>query len=153
MACTGPDPDLLAASTTLECICLSYFLQLKSSGCVQAPDLGPPAPTLFDAVMELLDCPHPLDTLSEVTAYGPDGAISRFHNPDNYTRALGGVLRSRARSWRPLLGDPKPSSGKGKKGKGGGSGGDASDFQVGQGAAPTGGLWFLPPKGTTKVRM
>jgi hypothetical protein len=120
---------------------------------VQAPDLGPPAPTLFDAVMELLDCPHPLDTLSEVTAYGPDGAISRFHNPDNYTRALGGVLRSRARSWRPLLGDPKPSSGKGKKGKGGGSGGDASDFQVGQGAAPTGGLWFLPPKGTTKVRM
>ncbi|KAK9906702.1 hypothetical protein WJX75_006470 [Coccomyxa subellipsoidea] len=119
----------------------------------QAPDLGPPAPTLFDAVMELLDCPHPLDTLSEVTAYGPDGAISRFHNPDNYTRALGGVLRSRARSWRPLLGDPKPYGGKGKKGKGGGSGGDASDFQVGQGAAPTGGLWFLPPKGTTKVKV
>ncbi len=102
--------------------------------------------------MELLDCPHPLDTLSEVTAYGPDGGISRFHNPDNYTRALGGVLRSRARSWRPLLGDSKnSSSGPAKKGK---SQGDATagGIRVGQGPAPTGGLWFLPPKGTTKVR-
>ncbi|BDA46183.1 probable phospholipase A1 PLIP3, chloroplastic [Coccomyxa sp. Obi] len=118
----------------------------------QAPQLGPPAPTLFDAVMELLDCPHPLDTLSEVTAYGPDGAISRFHNPDNYTRALGGVLRSRARSWRPLLGDAKNSS-SGNAKKAGKSQGDAEEFRVGQGPAPTGGLWFLPPKGTTKVQV
>ena len=44
-------------------------------------------------------------------AYGPDGGISRFHNPDNYTRALGGVLRSRCAPWKPLLADRlSPSS-------------------------------------------
>ena len=41
-----------------------------------------------------MDCPHPLDILGDPASYGPTGAISRFHNPDNYTAALGGVLRA-----------------------------------------------------------
>lgn len=67
------------------------------------PALGPPAPSLLDAVMELLDYPHPLETLRETASYGDEGTISRYHNPDNYTKALGTVLRARQRPWRALL--------------------------------------------------
>mmetsp|Transcript_19960 Transcript_19960/g.50625 ORF Transcript_19960/g.50625 Transcript_19960/m.50625 type:complete len:822 (-) Transcript_19960:3422-5887(-) len=41
-----------------------------------------------EAVWELMDCPHPLDTLVEPGAYMATGSISRYHNPDNYTKAL-----------------------------------------------------------------
>lgn len=41
-----------------------------------------------------LNSPHPLDILADAGAYGPAGTISRHHNPDNYTRALGSVLRT-----------------------------------------------------------
>ncbi|GLI64249.1 hypothetical protein VaNZ11_007448 [Volvox africanus] len=40
------------------------------------------------SVMQFMNQPHPLTTLSDYQAYGPNGFISRFHNPDNYTRAL-----------------------------------------------------------------
>lgn len=76
---------------------------LKSSGAAEPAALGPPAPTLLDAVMELLDHPHPLETLREPASYGDEGAISRYHNPDNYTKALGTVVRERQRPWRGLL--------------------------------------------------
>lgn len=52
-------------------------------------------PTLGAAVMAFMDNPHPLSILADPRAYGNDGAISRYHNPDNYTRALGAVLRAR----------------------------------------------------------
>ena len=110
---------------------------------MQAPVIGPPAATLFDAIMELLDFPHPLDMLSEVTAYGPDGAISRYHNPANYTRALGGVLRSRRSAWRPLLGGPSLVDALGKQ-----------QSPAGAGTSPgmaASGLWFNPRTGTQKV--
>jgi hypothetical protein len=44
--------------------------------------------TLGDAILAFMNSPHPLETLGEWRAYGPDGSISRFHNPANYTRAL-----------------------------------------------------------------
>lgn len=110
---------------------------------MQAPAVGPPAPTLFDAIMELLDFPHPLDMLSEVTAYGPDGAISRYHNPANYTRALGGVLRSRRKAWRPLLGGPSLVDALGQQ-----QGAASSGASPGMAAS---GLWFNPRTGTQKV--
>ena len=110
---------------------------------MQVPALGPPAPTLLDAIMELLDYPHPLDMLSEVTAYGPDGAISRYHNPANYTRALGGVLRSRRKAWRPLLAGPSLVDALGKQHSASGSG-------TSPGMAASG-LWFNPRTGTQKV--
>ena len=45
--------------------------------------------------------------------------VSRYHNPDNYTKALGGVLRSRERPWRPALAGEVPSIGSTPSGGGG----------------------------------
>ena len=109
--------------------------------------------------MDLLNTPHPLDTLSEVGAYGPDGAISRFHNPDNYTRALGGVLRARVSGWNPLLAAGGASSGgsssqQRRQGAGGAHAkeGAGAGSPLGPAVAATGALWFMPYKGTQKVR-
>jgi hypothetical protein len=63
--------------------------------------------TLQEAVWELMNNPHPLDILGDPGAYGDRGAISRFHNPDNYTRAIGGALRSRGAPWRRLVDNAK----------------------------------------------
>jgi hypothetical protein len=48
-----------------------------------------------EAYWELMNSPHPLKILSNTNAYGDNGSISRYHNPSNYTKALGGVLKSR----------------------------------------------------------
>jgi len=56
-----------------------------------------------EAVWHLMNTPHPLDILSDPGAYGDTGSISRYHNPDNYTRAIGGVLRSRGAASRALV--------------------------------------------------
>ncbi len=48
-------------------------------------------PSARAALSSLMDNPHPLDILGDPAAYGPEGGISRFHNPDNYTAALGGA--------------------------------------------------------------
>lgn len=61
---------------------------------------GKPADSLREAVMDLMNYPHPLDTLGDPGAYGPDGAISRYHNPDHYCRAVGGVLRAKTKRLR-----------------------------------------------------
>lgn len=44
--------------------------------------------TLGDAILTFMNSPHPLQTLGELRAYGPNGAISRYHNPTSYTKAL-----------------------------------------------------------------
>jgi len=74
----------------------------KASTAVTVSDTpkGKPAASLKDAVMDLMNYPHPLDTLGEPSAYGPDGAISRYHNPDHYVRAIGGVLRTKTKPMR-----------------------------------------------------
>ena len=40
-----------------------------------------------------MDNPHPLETLGDSGAYGPDGSISRYHNPDHYTRVRSSCLQ------------------------------------------------------------
>ena len=45
------------------------------------------------ALIEVLNHPHPFEILKEEGAYGPDGAILRFHIAKNYTKALAAVLR------------------------------------------------------------
>jgi hypothetical protein len=35
-----------------------------------------------------MNSPQPLQTLGEMRAYGPNGSISRYHNPNSYTKAL-----------------------------------------------------------------
>ena len=121
------------------CLCLC----LASAQSMQAPGLGTPAPTLFDAIMELLDTPHPLDMLSEVTAYGPDGGISRYHNPANYTRALGGVLRTRKMAWRPLLPGSSLADAEAKQ--------QSTPGLNGSPGMAASGLWFSPRTSTQKV--
>ena len=68
---------------------------------------GKPAASLKEAVMDLMNYPHPLDTLGDPGAYGPDGAISRYHNPDHYCRAIGGVLRARTKPLRMSFKSPR----------------------------------------------
>lgn len=46
-----------------------------------------------NAVLHFMNNPHPLNVLQSTTAYGQDGSISRYHNPDNYTKALFGLLK------------------------------------------------------------
>ena len=62
-----------------------------------------PPSSLSDIVWEMMNTPHPLDVLSEAGAYGDAGSISRYHNPDNYTRALGGLLRAAGPRGRKLI--------------------------------------------------
>jgi hypothetical protein len=57
-----------------------------------APRAGGKPLTLHDAILTFMNTPHPLQTLSEVRAYGPGGSISRFHNPQNYITALAALL-------------------------------------------------------------
>ena len=71
---------------------------------IYAPARLRPVRSVSAAVAALMDQPHPLEMLADRDSYGDDGAISRYHNPDHYTMALGGVLRARMGSsrWRPL---------------------------------------------------
>lgn len=43
------------------------------------------------ALLQFMNNPHPLQSLSLYESYGPNGAISRFHNPNNYTVGLDGL--------------------------------------------------------------
>ncbi|XP_061997814.1 phospholipase A1 PLIP1, chloroplastic [Rosa rugosa] len=66
-----------------------------------------------------LNSPHPLETLSDPTAYGSEGTILRDHDSSNYLKAVNGVLRLHTRKvvriarkqrnvlW-PLLTSPSP---------------------------------------------
>jgi hypothetical protein len=53
--------------------------------------------SLRSALLQFMNHPHPLTTLSEYAAYGPNGSISRYHNPDNYTKGLQSVLAASQR--------------------------------------------------------
>jgi hypothetical protein len=57
--------------------------------------LGRPAVSQQEVLAAVMDCPHPLVTLADPGAYGSAGSISRYHNPDNYCKALGRVLADR----------------------------------------------------------
>ncbi|KAH7519494.1 hypothetical protein FEM48_Zijuj08G0042300 [Ziziphus jujuba var. spinosa] len=67
-----------------------------------------------------LNNPHPLETLSDPTAYGSEGTILRDHDSSNYLKAVNGVLRKHTKLVRkvrkennlvwPLLTSPSPHS-------------------------------------------
>ncbi|GAV70825.1 Lipase_3 domain-containing protein [Cephalotus follicularis] len=73
------------------------------------------------ALRAFLNCPHPLETLSDPTAYGSEGTILRDHDSSNYLKAVNGVLRQHTKMevrkvrkqrnllW-PLLTSPSPHS-------------------------------------------
>jgi hypothetical protein len=80
---------------------------VKAAVAPGAEAFGPAPASVQEALWELMNNPHPLDTLADPAAYGDRGAISRFHNPDNYTRAVGGALRARGAPWRRLVANAK----------------------------------------------
>ena len=72
-----------------------------------------------NVIRTFLNSPHPLETLSDPTAYGSEGTILRDHDSSNYLKAVNGVLRlhtrmvvRKARKQRnilwPLLTSPSP---------------------------------------------
>ncbi|EEF39083.1 triacylglycerol lipase, putative [Ricinus communis] len=76
------------------------------------------SPSVLNA---FLNCPHPLETLSDPSAYGSEGTILRDHDSSNYLKAVNSVLRQntkalvlKARKERsliwPLLASPSPHS-------------------------------------------
>ncbi|XXG89948.1 hypothetical protein AAC387_Pa12g1829 [Persea americana] len=67
------------------------------------------------ALRAFLNSPHPLETLSDPTAYGSEGTILRDHDSSNYLKAVNGLLRQhtkwdarrsrreRVHDWWPVL--------------------------------------------------
>lgn len=49
--------------------------------------------SVANAVRAFLNSPHPLETLSDLTAYGSEGTILRDHDSSNYLKAINGLLR------------------------------------------------------------
>ena len=90
----------------------SGFYALDNTRCGYSPSV----------LKAFLNQPHPLETLSNPTAYGSDGAILRDHDSSNYLKAVNVVLRQhskivvhRQRKQRinelwPLLTSPSPHS-------------------------------------------
>lgn len=70
-----------------------------SKAAAKAGKPRPPVRSAREAALEFMNVPHPLDILADAGAYGPDGAISRYHNPDNCER-----LRAFWWQWRWMAG-------------------------------------------------
>lgn len=100
-------PSLKDGKVQQASVALVNSRSASSAVTLAAPKKGKPAATLREAVMDLMNYPHPLDTLGDPGAYGPDGAISRYHNPDHYCRAIGGVLRLKTKPLRMNCESPR----------------------------------------------
>ncbi|KAF9617851.1 hypothetical protein IFM89_039033 [Coptis chinensis] len=50
------------------------------------------------ALRAFFNSPHPLETLSDPTAYGSEGTILRDHDSSNYLKAVNGILREHTKS-------------------------------------------------------
>ncbi|KAK7258518.1 hypothetical protein RIF29_24097 [Crotalaria pallida] len=88
----------------------SAFYALDNTRCGYSPNV----------LRTFLNQPHPIETLSDPTAYGSEGTILRDHDSSNYLKAVNGILRQhskilvrRVREQRmdslwPLLTSPSP---------------------------------------------
>ncbi|KAK7285794.1 hypothetical protein RJT34_20575 [Clitoria ternatea] len=90
----------------------SAFYALDNTKCGYSPSV----------LRTFLNQPHPIETLSDPTAYGSEGTILRDHDSSNYLKAINGVLRQHSKTvlrrvrkqrinqlW-PLLTSPSPHS-------------------------------------------
>lgn len=90
----------------------SAFYELDSTICGYSPRV----------LSSFLNQPHPIETLSDPTAYGAEGTILRDHDSSNYLKAVNGILRQHSKTlvrrvrkqridelW-PLLTSPSPHS-------------------------------------------
>ncbi|KAL8028116.1 hypothetical protein ABFX02_14G138300 [Erythranthe guttata] len=55
------------------------------------------SPLSNSALRAFLNSPHPIETLSDPTAYGSEGTIIRDHDSSNYLKAVNDVIRQRTR--------------------------------------------------------
>ncbi|KAK2419383.1 alpha/beta-Hydrolases superfamily protein [Trifolium repens] len=90
----------------------SAFYQLDNTICGYSPKV----------LSTFLNQPHPIETLSDPTAYGSEGTILRDHDSSNYLKAVNGILKQHAKTlvrrvrkqridelW-PLVTSPSPHS-------------------------------------------
>lgn len=68
-------------------------------------------PALRTALLQFMNFPHPLSMLSDYNSYGPNGSISRYHNPDNYTKALLALIGKAPHQVQPQQAPAKPEAG------------------------------------------
>lgn len=99
----SPNHDLLPSGSGL------YLLSCLVSDANEAEKLLQAAQSVF------LNTPHPLEILSDRSAYGSDGTIQRDHDMDSYWKAVWSVIRNerkgirkaererRRKVWWPLL--------------------------------------------------
>ncbi|KAL5727050.1 hypothetical protein ACHQM5_000286 [Ranunculus cassubicifolius] len=88
-----------------------YILQ-PDEKCSPSHPLLPPGSALYEfnksksscyagvasALRAFLNAPHPLETLSDPTAYGSEGTILRDHDSSNYLKAVNNVLREHTKA-------------------------------------------------------
>lgn len=101
----GADQNQSSSSSSISTI--KAVLEHPVASLTISGEEGQPAASLKEAVMDLMNYPHPLDTLGEPSAYGPHGAISRYHDPEHYCQAIGGVLRARTKPLRMDVRSPR----------------------------------------------
>lgn len=63
----------------------------------------PPRPVVASALRAFLNSPHPLETLSDLSAYGSEGAILRDHESSSYFRALNALTKVPRRRKQPEI--------------------------------------------------
>ncbi|MEW5317045.1 MAG: hypothetical protein WDW38_008376 [Sanguina aurantia] len=89
----GPELYALVTPSPLESMSSSRRRSESASRLSQSQrPQGREVRSLVEAVLELMDNPHPLAILGDRGAYMDSGSISRYHNPDNYTRAFGRLI-------------------------------------------------------------
>lgn len=98
-----PGPDLLTL-TELP-VAAAVAAPLAAADTASTPGatalaVVPAARNVTEAVWELMDCPHPLETLADPGAYLASGSISRYHNPEHYTKALGRIIHLKRQAER-----------------------------------------------------
>ncbi|KAK9862875.1 hypothetical protein WJX84_009025 [Apatococcus fuscideae] len=101
----GPQLDASSANNVVP-LSMQHAQDLGPTGTVKLQRTQRPrekANTPSEALAALMDYPHPLEILADPRSYGPDGAISRYHDPENYTIVLGGVISARTRPFKTLL--------------------------------------------------
>mmetsp|Transcript_5936 Transcript_5936/g.11587 ORF Transcript_5936/g.11587 Transcript_5936/m.11587 type:complete len:741 (-) Transcript_5936:123-2345(-) len=99
----GPKIFALKHAKSQENLCNGPALETDGESNAQNPSYSRKVHSSEEAYWELMNMPHPLEILGNPGAYGDSGSISRYHNPDNYTRALRGVLKSRSKNAQTVL--------------------------------------------------
>lgn len=145
-SCASPDDAALAAAQGLPMVVpppqppAAPQRSAQARPGAAAAAVGRVVHSVQEAVWALMDTPHPLDILADPGAYLELGSISRYHNPEHYTKALGRCIHIKrggegstgsigARISRALFGVRFPQPGDGSDDEGGAGGADAGRWE------------------------